>query len=266
LVYVDDNTKHKIQKIKLENTYFLINFDNVITDNDSSDTWNAITINTKLKKLYTKRIEELNNKCISIELDNSISFDEKCDTIKCVWKEIIDVFKELNIDDSKIKRLISNKSTMKLREGAKNFIKVINEKHIPIIIISDGIAEIIKCFLKYNNCNYDNIHVLANSIDVDLDIDKIIHPLNKNEFSMPVETKEYIKNKKTCILLASSINDINMLSKDKLNDSIKIAFLDKNINENFDIFLNYFNVICTHNTPLDIITKKYKNMHINNNK
>jgi 2-hydroxy-3-keto-5-methylthiopentenyl-1-phosphate phosphatase len=260
LVYIDDNTKQKIQKIKLDTTYFLINFDNVLTDNSSGDTWNIITTNTKLKKAYTKKIEALNAECISIELDSGLSSDEKCEAIKYVWEELIDLFKEFNVDDNKIKRLISNKSSIKIREGAKNFLKLLDERKIPVIIISDGIVEIIKCFLFYNDCDYENIQVLANSIFSDTDINKIIHPLNKNEFSMPDEAKEFIKGRKTCVLLASSINDINMLSKDKLNDSIKIAFLDKNINENFDIFLNYFNAICTHNTPLDIITDKYRNM------
>jgi len=260
MVYIDENTKQKIKKIKLNSTYFLINFENVITDNNCSDTWNAITNNIKVKKSFTKKIEELRFKCISIELNNNLSFDEKCEATECVWKEIIELFRELNIDENKIKRFIGCKSNIRIRDGVKNFLKVANEKKIPVIIISDGIFEIIKYFLSYNNCNYDNITILANNIFASTETNKIIHPLNKNELSVSDDIISEIKDRKVSILLASSINDINMLSKAKLNNSIKIAFLDQNINENFDIFLNYFNIICTHNTSLDLIANKFKNM------
>jgi len=260
LVYIDDNTKEKIQKIKLNSVYFLANFDNVITDNNSTDTWNAITNNIKFKKTYLKKVEELDFKCRSIELDNNLEFDDKCDYVKDVWQKNIELYKELNIDEDKIKRFIGIKSNIKIRDGVKNFLKLAHEKNIPVIIISDGITEIIKSFLSYNNCDYDNIHIIANSLFIDTDINEIIHPLNKNELSIPEDIKDLIKDRKICILLASSIHDINMLSKSRLKDSIKIAFLDKNINENFDTFLNYFNIICTHNTSFDLIAKKLKNM------
>ncbi|MDD2376124.1 MAG: hypothetical protein PHD15_00480 [Clostridia bacterium] len=260
MIYIDDNTKDKLKKLEIDSIYFLVNFDNVITNNNSIDTWSVITSNIKLKKACMKKIEDLNFKCKSIELDSKLGFDDKCDCIKNVWKENIDLYKELNIDDNKIKRCICKKININIREGVKNFLKLTYEKNIPVIIVSDGISEIINFFLSYNNCDYDNIYIISNSILFDTDMNKIIHPLNKNESSISNDIKDLIKNKTNCILLASSINDINMLSKAKLKDSIKIVFLDKNINENFDTFLNYFNIICTHNTSFDLLVKKMNNI------
>jgi 2-hydroxy-3-keto-5-methylthiopentenyl-1-phosphate phosphatase len=260
MVYIDDNTKETVQKIKSESIYFLVNFDNVITDNVSSSTWNTIINNMKLKKKYIKKVEELKFKSRSVELDSSLDFCDKCDSMRDIWKEHIDLLKELNVDDKKIKHFVSSKNCLRIRDGVKNFLKIAYEKNIPVIIISEGVANVIKCLLDYNNCNYSNISIVSNNLYTDNqnDIKKIIHPLNRNELSLPDDAKSKIKDRHVSILLASSINDINMLSKTKLKDSIKIAFLEKNINENFDIFLNYFNIICTHNTSFDLLTNRLK--------
>lgn len=260
MVYIDDNTKEKIQKMKLNSIYFLVNFDNVITDNNSSDTWSAIQDNMSSKKKITKKIEELNYKYREIESDNNIEFDCKCNFIEEIWKENLSLIKEQHFDDKKISNIVSKKNKLRIRGGVKKFLEVTYEKNIPVIIISDGISEVIKCLLKCNKCYYDNITIISNSILTDdkNNLKMIIHPLNKNELSLPDEIKAKINGRKTSILLASSINDINMLSKVKLNDSIKVAFLDRNINENFDIFLNYFNIIYTHNTPFDRIANSLK--------
>lgn len=259
MVYIDDNTKEKLQKLKSDSIYFLVNFDNVITDNNSSDTINIITDSIGSNKKYLKKEEELKCKYKTVELDNNLELDTKCNFIGDIWKENISLLKEFSIDDKKIKRIVNNKSIVRIRPGVKKFLKMTYEKNIPVIILSDGISEVIKYFLVYNKCYYNNITVISNSICSD-DENIIIHPLNKNELLVPADVKNKIEKRKISILLASSINDINMLSKEKLKDSIKIAFLDNHINENFDIFLNYFNIIYTHNTPLDRITNKLKQM------
>lgn len=260
MVYIDDSTKEKLESIKLESIYFLVNFDNVITDYNSQDTWDIIIGNYKFKKRQIKEMEELSSKFKKIELDNNLEFRNKCNLVKDVWQRNIDIIKKLNIDSKKLNRLINDKGKMNMRNGAKEFFEFTHEKNIPIIIISDGILEVIKAVFDCNKCNYDNIYIVSNSIFEKDVTNLVIHPLNKNELSVHDEIKDAIQNKNNCILLTSSISDINMLSKSNVKDSIKIAFLDKNINENFDLFLNYFNMIFTHNTSFEIMTNKLKEM------
>lgn len=257
MIYVDDNTKERIEKIKDKFTYYLVNFDNVITDCNSCDTWSAITSNIKLKKRYIKKDEELKFKCTSIELDSSITSEEKCEAMRNAWKEKLDLLRSLNIDKNKLIKYITNKSDIELREGIVEYFQLVRDRKIPIIIISDGIYEVIECLLNNNNCNFDNIKIIANKL-YDIEDNIIVHPLNKNESSVPSDIQNKLVDKKTSVLFASSINDINMLSKANLKDSIKVAFLEHNINENFDTFLNYFNVICTHNTSFEQVVEKIK--------
>lgn len=260
MIYIDDNTKEKIKKIKLDSLYFLINFDNVLTDNNSCDTWSVITNNVKLKKRFLKKLEEIKNKFVLTELDGNIDTSDRNDSLKFLWRQKIDLFRELDLDEKKIMKFMNKQNNLKIREGAREFFKFAFDNNIPVIIISDGIFEIIYDFLNYNKCYYDNMQIVSNKLFHDSDSVKndVICSFNKNELILPEDINEQIKDRKISILLASTINDINILSKEKLNDSIKVAFLDKFINENFDTFLNYFNIICTHNASFDLILKQFK--------
>jgi 2-hydroxy-3-keto-5-methylthiopentenyl-1-phosphate phosphatase len=263
VVYIDDNTKEKLQKLKLGSIYFLINFDNVLTDGNSCDTWSVITNNMKLKKRFVKKFADLNNKFVSTELDTGADLEDRRTTLKHIWRQKIDLLRELEIDDKKITKFMSKQDNLKIRDGVREFFSFTHENEIPVIIISDGIFEIIQSFLNYNKCNYDNIHIVSNNLFYDSQSiqNDVVCSLNKNESIINDNIKKEIKDRKVSILLASAINDINILSKEKLNDSIKIDFLDKFINENFDTFLNYFNIICTHNTSFDVLLAQLKQIN-----
>jgi len=257
MVYIDDDTKDKIKKVKLDSMYFLINFDNVITDMDSVYTWESITNNVKLKKKQAKRIDENVNLIKKTILDNNMVHEDKCNILQDIWLEHINLIKELGLTDKKLLKIIADPENFKIRNGVRDMFEYANNHNIPIVIISDGLYEVIECFLEYYKCNYDNIHIIANKFKLDSN-QQIIHTLNKNETCLPDKVMDKIKDKKTAVLLASSIYDINLLSKDSLKGSIKVAFLDKFINENFDIYLNYFNIICTHNTSFDVLLSSHR--------
>ena len=53
---------------------------------------------------------------------------------------------------------------------AKRFMKFLSKKSIPLIIISAGIGIFIECFLKNNNCLYDNSYIFSNKIVFENDI------------------------------------------------------------------------------------------------
>lgn len=260
MVYIDDNTKEKLQKLKFNSIYFLINFDNVLTDSNSCDTWSVITNNMKLKKRFVKKFADLNNKFVLTELDTSITLEDRHSTLKHIWSEKIDLLRELEIDDKKITKFMSKQDNLKIRDGVCEFLKFTYENNIPVIIISDGIFEIIQSFLKYNKCDYGNVNIVSNNLFHNSNSlqNDVVCPFNKNELIINDILKDNIKERKVSILLAGTINDINILSKEKLNDSIKVAFLDRFINENFDTFLNYFNIICTHNTSFDVLLEQLK--------
>ena len=51
---------------------------------------------------------------------------------------------------------------MKYRNGAKEFLKKMNEFNVPVIIISAGIGNVIEEFLKLENDYYENIKIISN--------------------------------------------------------------------------------------------------------
>ena len=80
---------------------------------------------------------------------------------------------------------------MAFREGAKEFLKSMNDRNIPIIVISAGVGNIIQQFLINNDCNFPNIYICSNFLEYENGIiqgvrdNNLIHPLNKNEISLP---------------------------------------------------------------------------------
>jgi 2-hydroxy-3-keto-5-methylthiopentenyl-1-phosphate phosphatase len=258
MVYIDDNTKEKIEKLKLQTIYFLISFDNVITDANSVYTWDAITNNIKLKKRQMKRIDDNINKIKSTILTSDIENEEKDKILRDIWLEHINIINESVLNERKLNRILSNLENLKIRNGVQDFFKFTYEKNIPVVIVSTGIYEVIDSFLEFHKCKYDNIHIIANKLSSGIN-QNIIHPLNKSEAGFTDEILDKIKDKKTAILLASSITDLDIVPKESLKGSIKVAYLDKFINDNFDIYLNYFNMICTHNASFDSILSGHRN-------
>lgn len=140
-----------------------------------------------------------------------------------------------------------NKSIMAFRDGAREFLQLLNDFGVPVIVISAGVGNIIKQFLIRENCDFPNIFICSNFLKyednkvVGVEDDNLIHSLNKSEVSLPEKIKSLIKGK-TPVLLGDNVMDIHMLNqKDK---AIKIGFLDEKVEERKESFLNNFDLVC----------------------
>ena len=79
------------------------------------------------------------------------------------------------------------------------------------------------------------------------DNSQIIHTLNKNVKSNLQEEISDLKNREYKILLGDLCEDINMIPKDMWENTIKIGILNKNIEENLDIYRKSFDIVITDN-------------------
>ena len=151
---------------------------------------------------------------------------------------------------------------MKFRDGAQEFLKTMNDKNIPIIIISAGIGNFIKEFLIQNNTLYDNIYIVANFIKFENGIavglsNNIIHSLNKNAISLPPEIKNIIQDKENIVLLGDGIDDIKMVSENKLDTTLKIGFLNENTEKDFNEYMKNFDVVGHNNTSFTELKENF---------
>ena len=150
---------------------------------------------------------------------------------------------------------------MSFRDGAREFLKNMKDRNIPVIIISAGIGNFIEQFLIKNNCNFDNIYIVSNFLKFENGIatgvsDNVIHSLNKNEVSLPNNIKEIIENRKNIILLGDSTSDIRMAREEARNQALKIGFLEEKVEENKTYYQEQFDVVCTGNTTYNELFQK----------
>ena len=85
---------------------------------------------------------------------------------------------------------------LEIRDGAKEFLLQMYNLNIPVIIISCSLKNVIKEYLKFNNCYYNNIYIYSNYYDIkDNDQNDIyeVTPHSKNKIAFSKELNEIIK-------------------------------------------------------------------------
>lgn len=170
-----------------------------------------------------------------------------------IFKEYIKLLKEKNLDSEIIKEAV-RKTNLQLRDGTKEFLKKMNEMNIPVIIISCGLENIIKEYLKFNSCDYDNISIYANYCNIDgkgkNDIYQIT-PYNKNQITFLDNLKIKVETKKYILLLGDKVDDVNMVTKEKLENTVTVGFLDKKIEQNLELYKTTFDIVLTHDASFE---------------
>lgn len=264
MILINNNKKiDELNKIYDNDTYILTDFDGTITEANSDSSWASIFKNPKVTKDFINKCEKIFNYYHKFEIEENIPLDEKMYIMNEWYQKNIETLKIFKITEDIINYAADNENIMSLRKGAKEFLKSMYDKGIPIIIISAGVGNIIEKFLIRNNCNYDNIFILSNfmkytnGIVSGVENNNLIHSLNKNEVLVPSNVKSKIENRNNVILLGDNISDINMVGDNK-NIVIKIGFLDEKVKERLEDFKRNYDIVCTNNTSYDELKQKVK--------
>lgn len=254
MVYINEE---KLNNIKLNDNNFcvVIDFDRTITTY-GGDSWNILTnpnfINPNLKKEFSK----LEEKYFPIESDCSLDAKTKFSYMEEWCLLAMNLFFKYGLSEDILLNCVKH-SNIKLRTGLKDFFKelVINH-HIPVVILSAGIKNVIVELLKINNCYYDDIHIISNDIKFDdgamLEFtDTILHSSNKSIEALPYSLKNEILSKDYILLFGDLIEDLNMVPKEDLTKTLSFGFLDKNIEDNLEFYKSAFDVVLTNNSSFD---------------
>lgn len=232
------------------NFYVVLDFDKTITLGNSSDSWAASANPQVVGEQMCKEMDELYNKYRPIEMDYNISKEEKEKQMKIWYSDCMDLYYKYNVTKEKMKKSIKI-SGMKFRKGAKQFLVFMKENNIPVIILSAGIGNSIKQFLEENDCMLDNMYIISNFIEFDekgnvkkFDNSKIIHTMNKNlKRHLPKSFQEKIKDKEKIVLVGDLIEDINMVSKEDKDKTLKIGILNENMDKDLLLYKKNFDVV-----------------------
>lgn len=261
--------KDKLDKIKLDgidSLHVVSDFDRTLTKYffDNKKIPSAIALIREgryLTKDYPKKAFQLFDKYHPIELDESLPYDYRCKKMKEWWEthEKLLVKSGMNkgvIDD------ILKKYPEVFREGALDFLDFLYEEKIPLLIFSSGVGNLIEGYLKKENRNYKNIHILSNTFRFNKKgfatgyKNKIIHIFNKSETE--IRDKRYassIAKRKNVILLGDSLSDLGMSSGIKHDLILKIGFLNEDIKSKLELYKSKFDVVITDDGTMNYVNK-----------
>ncbi len=233
-----------------KNFYVAIDFDKTITSYKSPDSWASVAQTKFVGQEIVKEMDELYEKYRPIEMDYSIGTNDKQIYMKKWYEDCMDLYHKYNLTEQKMHQSIQS-SNMYFRSGAKEFLELMYKNNIPVVILSAGIGNAIKQFLNDNNCLSENMYIISNFIEFDkngkakkFDNSKIIHTLNKNmKGHLPKEFEEKLVDKKYRLLVGDLIEDIKMVDENELDKTLKIGFLEDNIENNLEIYKKYFDVV-----------------------
>ncbi len=254
------NTNKKLSDLSPDDTYILTDFDGTITKNTSDSSWASIFKNPNVKSDFVQECVKIFNYYHKYEIDEHIPIQEKIKIMDQWYEKNIEILREFDITEETINYSANNESIMCFRNGAERFLSDMNNKGIPIVTISAGVGNIIQQFLINSKCNYPNIYICSNFLEYEngkikgIRDNNLIHPLNKNEVSLPQYIQEKICNRNNVILLGNSILDIKMASAKKNIHSI--GFLDEKVEGRIADFKEYYDIICTDNTSFDELQTK----------
>lgn len=265
MLYINNEKLNHISLNK-DNFAIFMDFDHTITSKDSLNSW-AILENPKyMSKSFRTEAKKLLDIYYPYELYYSISSDVKAKYLNEWYYKNMDLLYDYNLTKSILLQCVNDCNT-KFRDGCKEFLDYMYKLNITIVIMSAGIGNVIIELLKKYNCFYPNINVFSNFIEFDNDkmvhfSSNIIHTSNKSISVLPLNLQTEILSKNHLLIFGDLIEDLNMVSKENLENCLSFGFLEKNVKQNLEIYKKNFDIVLTDNSSfidvMDILTKKLK--------
>lgn len=262
MIYI--NNQEKVNKLKFSNDSFYVvaDFDRTLTEGASDSTWGVFANANQVGEEYKIKRTALYKKYRPMEIDPTLSEDEKSKAMTEWWQAHINLFYEYGVKEDAVKNAVAA-GNLKYRDGAKEFLKKMNEFNVPVIIISAGIGNVIEEFLKLENDYHENIKIISNFIIFENGEFKeisgeIIHALNKNIVSLDEESKKDLLNRKNILLFGDGFADLKMISEDEKENAITIGFLDEKIDENLELYNKGFDIVLTNESSFNDVNKILK--------
>ena len=235
--------------------HILADFDGTLTKayvNWEKRAWilNAIKENNLLWEEFKAKGQELFNKYYPLEIDPKVSMEEKLLHMSIWWEKTFEMMIEYWLTIENI-NFAWNSDYASLRDWFTEFYKILEDKKIPLVVMSAWIKELVDAFFSSNLINTSNIDVIANEFIWDSKwISKwynkpIIHVFNKSEFLINSHKNIFkkIENKNNVILLWDSLWDHHMIEWYEYENLIKIWFLNNEIDGLYEEFIKRYDVV-----------------------
>lgn len=208
---------------------------------------------------YKKLSQELYTYYNSFFLNNTMSSEEKSKLMLEWPQKVFQAMQKHGLSKEILQKVIDDEK-YNLRTNSAELFKLLNEYNVPLIVFSGGLGDIITGFIKKENLLFENVHIVSNFFKFDNDgfvvglKNKIVTTMNKDEGHINDESiLKLIETRKNAILLGDSLGDVKMVNPDNNHVILKIGFLNENIDDNMEIYMDNFDVVITNDGPMDYV-------------
>lgn len=243
----------KFERLNPDETFILADFDRTITEHNSSTCWGLLEESPYVDSGYAKASLDIYQYYRPIEVNQTISFDEKSKLMETWFREVAQLLNRYHIYEETIENIFAHSNGLRLRRGVKPFLGRMNELGIPVVIVSAGIGNFIEKYLQQEGCLYSNITIHSNFLIYDKGRivgvnEPILHSLNKSTLAYPE-----LENRKKGLLFGDQIEDKEM---GKGLDTISIGFCDTGMHSLED-FKREFDIVLTGDSSYETVAKTY---------
>ncbi|OMP04027.1 Pyrimidine 5'-nucleotidase, eukaryotic [Corchorus olitorius] len=211
-----------------------------------------------------------------LEFSPTIPLEEKTKLMEEWWGKTHDLLIEGGLTYDAIVNSVAN-SSIAFRDGVVELFEFLEERDVPVLIFSAGLADIIEEVLRQKvHRSFKNIKIVSNRMVFD-DCGrlvsfkgKLIHVLNKNEHALdmaaplhdqigdidkPITDNTSVKQRTNVLLLGDHIGDLGMSDGLNYENRICVGFLNDNIEKNLESHRNAFDIVYLNDAPMTGVLK-----------
>jgi len=145
----------------------VIDFDHTLTKTKDDEgksldcSWGVMDNSPRLPASYTKECNALRSKYLPIELDPTLSIEEKMPHIIEWYSEANKILQKSKVRKEFFPEMVAA-SSLQFRNETNEMFDHLAKIHVPILILSAGLGDIIQEAISQKGLNYPNVKVASN--------------------------------------------------------------------------------------------------------
>lgn len=221
--------------------------------------WGVMENYKYLPKAYLDQTHALRTKYLKIEQDSAMTNEEKTPYMIEWYTHANRLLKEFEINVNMFPKMVED-SNVAFRDGTDTMMNLLDEKKVPMLILSAGLGNLVVEVLKHFKLLHNNVKVVSNMFKSDekgmiTELDgEMIHVFNKNENA--VHDSPYFKElqaRHNVLLLGDSMGDLQMANGVENPSAIlKVGFLNAKIEERLPQFMDAFDIVLVDDQTMDV--------------
>ncbi|XP_077245188.1 5'-nucleotidase / magnesium ion binding protein isoform X2 [Tasmannia lanceolata] len=214
--------------------------------------------------IYDIKRQELFDHYHPLEFSPTIPIGEKTKLMEEWWGKSHALLIEGGLTYDDIKKSVAN-AVIAFRDGVVELFEFLEERDVPVLIFSAGLADIIEEVLRQKlHRSFKNIKIVSNRMVFNSSGQLVafkgrtIHVLNKNEHALDMAAPVHdqlggidklnddnvtVKKRTNVLLLGDHIGDLGMSDGLNYENRIAVGFLNDNVEKSLESYRNAFDIV-----------------------